>query len=325
MSVLPPSVSKDYFEIQPQLELLQRDLDRFLAARPRKWHVVTRVKTVESAAQKLQTGRASGLSSMEDLVGAMIVVPTVSDIAQAESFVGEFFVENYRRPVVGLTAKVSSSFEFDDLRLYGTLRLDDTLPKVPYQRLTFEIQIKTFLQHAWAVATHDLIYKHDRVSWARSRVAFQVKALLEHAELSIGSIDALESSPVVDRTGRTEGALQELIQYFSANWESDFLPQDLRRLAESVTELGRRLGVESVQDLIEMFKEAKEHYAGYPFGWDPYVVMVDYLSTERPTRLKNLLKRSRTPPKGKPYFVVVTEDVLRRLSLTIDEAPCAIV
>jgi hypothetical protein len=324
MSVLPPSISKDYYQIRPQLERLQRDLDKFLVGRPPKWYVVTRIKTVESAAQKLQTGRAASLSSMEDLVGAMIVVPTVSDIEQAVSFVSDFFSEKYRRPLPGVTSKMSSSFEFDDLRLYGSLRPDDTLPELPYQQLTFEVQIKTFLQHAWAVATHDLIYKHDRVSWARSRVAFQVKALLENAELSISSIDQLESSPVVGRSGRTEDSLQTLIEYFTANWDKDFLPLDLRRLAESVTELGKRLGVDSVDKLIEMFANAKTHYAGYPYGWDPYQVMVDYVSIERPDRLKSLLRKSRTPSNNKPYFVVTSEEVLRRLALTKNEAQCAI-
>ena len=51
--------------------------------------------------------------------------------------------------------------------------------------MIFEVQIKTILQHAWSIATHDLIYKTDTVSWPKERIAFQVKAMLEHAEIAI--------------------------------------------------------------------------------------------------------------------------------------------
>lgn len=325
MTVLLPSVTQAYSELRPLLDLLERDLESHLKKRPAGWHAVTRVKTLESAGQKLQTGRAASLDAMEDLVGAMIVVPTVSDISVAEKFVDRFFSENYRRPVGGMTSKKSSSFEFDDLRLYGCLRPDDSLPPAPYQDRIFEIQIKTFLQHAWAVATHDLIYKYERVSWARSRVAFHVKALLEHAELSISAIDELEGSPVVGRIGRSEDAMQQLIQHFISNWDAEFLPTDLRRLAESVLELGKKVGLAGLEEVTAMFDRAKIHYDEFPFGWDPYVVLVDFASIERPDRLKALLRKVDKPVNGRAFFVVASDDILRRLGLTADQAPCAIV
>ena len=62
------------------------------------------------------------------------------------------------------------------------------------------MQVKTFLQHAWGIATHDLIYKTDDVSWSRQRIAYQIKAMLEHAEMSIQEAGRLAEAVALSKT-----------------------------------------------------------------------------------------------------------------------------
>src|SRR6185295_542993 len=103
--------------------------------------------------------------------------PTQQDVS--------WFLDQHKNKQLEL--KGTHEFSFDDLRLYTKWKPDVTLPTPTFAGVVFELQIKTFLQHAWSIATHDLIYKTDSISWPKERVAFEIKAMLEHAENAIFS------------------------------------------------------------------------------------------------------------------------------------------
>lgn len=293
------------------------EIKQFLVRADATWFTTSRVKEFETFAQKAQSGRVLIPSALEDFVGAMIVVPLLTDIPRALDFVNTFFEEDYRRPKSSdETRKKSSDFPFDDLRLYGRLKARDDLPPRPIDSVLFEVQVKTFLQHAWSIATHDLVYKHDRASWPRSRVASQIKAMLEHAELSISAIDSMEQSGFLP-SGEPESRLQRTIDLINGEWQEDVLPRDLRRLAETLLGLATAFGIEDIAALIE---RGKQHYGGHPTGWSPYQCFVDYSSLFAAARMKTFLATERKKP---PYIVYITSEALNRLDLTPDTAPSA--
>lgn len=177
-----------YAEQRPAYDALKALVDDLFQkpCRDRRWHYESRVKEELSYALKIETGRVSALDAVEDFFACTIVVRNSSEIGQAVMLVRQQFdVQSRRPPSRDATPHRPASFEFDDLRLYVKAKSNPALPPRPGAKRLFEVQIKTFLFHAWAIATHDLMYKANNVNWGRERIAFQVRAMLEHAETTI--------------------------------------------------------------------------------------------------------------------------------------------
>ena len=144
----------------------------------RGWFYRDRVKTLESFTLKVETGRFPDYARMEDFFACTVIVPTFSQLDDAIGMIEDLFELVRRHPEGDAeTHKGASNFTFDDLRLYVQRRAAANLPPSELDGIIFEIQIKTILQYAWGIATHDLIYKTDEVSWPKERIAYQVKAM----------------------------------------------------------------------------------------------------------------------------------------------------
>jgi len=135
--------------------------------------------------------------------------------------------------------------------------------------LVFEVQIKTILQHAWTIATHDLIYKTDTVSWPKERIAFQVKAMLEHAEIAIAEAENLSNASGVAKINRHTEDIIEVIDKIRQVWPSDALPSDVKRLAENVLSLLGAGGL-SASQLQEIIEAEKQRVRVLPRDLSPY-------------------------------------------------------
>jgi len=71
-------------------------------------------------------------------------------IDEAEAIVLDLFLLGYRRhPNPKETHLPPFSFDFDDLRIYVRWRDDPSTRPTGLDGILFEVQIKTFLQHAW--------------------------------------------------------------------------------------------------------------------------------------------------------------------------------
>lgn len=242
---IPKSVRDLYDSHIEDLEALKSDVDQLLrpAAAQRRWHYESRVKELESFALKVETGRVPNPYEMEDWFAATIVVTNQSAMKNAMLLVeGELGCRiSYQRPEsLWLTTKPSDSFRFDELRLY--VRYPETLGARPkqYHARVFELQIKTFLGHAWGIATHESIYKSGDVCWARERIGFQTRASLEQIEGLLAGIDAVTGAVPLPSTERHDRQ-NEVLKILDKHFEAERLPADRRRLAENtlgVLELG---------------------------------------------------------------------------------------
>jgi ppGpp synthetase/RelA/SpoT-type nucleotidyltranferase len=242
---------------------------------------------LESFALKIETGRCANPNAIEDYFGCLIVVQSISEIAIALAMITKFCTIEYRRPKSDdVTHKNSDSFPFDDLRLYAKLRAEEFLPEDPLTNIVFEIQVKTFLQHAWSIATHDLIYKSDKISWARERIAYQIKAILEQAEVSISGADKLSELPEVSKENPDFTLLKEVQKLIIDSWDSEDLPADTLRLSRTVFDLLKALGL-SVKELeIILAAETGVGKGVKTRDLTPYTIILQSIINQKPDFIK---------------------------------------
>ena len=289
---IPASVRNAFADQEAKYYRLMDEVEKAVMSfkRPR-WHYEGRVKALQSFALKLESGRFKP-GALEDFFACTLVVANLAEVAEAERLIGQRFAVQARRPKrAGQTKKRSDSFPFDDLRLYVVLPPDPALPPSDLVGVRFEIQVKTFLQHAWSIATHDLVYKSDDVNWSKERIAFQTKAMLEHAEVSMQEAETLAASAALAKEDAPTKQLKEGIALLRRQWNQDELPADVRRLATNVLALIDSLKV-SLPRLDEILIAGKVASGSHPANLSPYGTVVQYLFTAEQAKLVSFLERA---------------------------------
>lgn len=265
--------------------------DRVRSLMNQRWHYESRVKELPSFALKIESGRFDNPRALEDFFACTLVVGNANEISEAENLIDQNFALRKRRPRHhDRTHKAPDAFPFDDLRLYVTLRESPALPPTDLSDVVFEVQIKTFLQHAWSIATHDLLYKTDDVNWSKERIAYQIKAMLEHAEISIQEAENLSTSTALAKEDQKTTTVRKGISLVKSQWGTDELPNDVRRLAENITSLTAALRLE-ISRLEEVLNDGKAQRAGaHPSNLSPYSTVVQYLFDAEKDKMLSLLK-----------------------------------
>ncbi|MBT9547790.1 MAG: hypothetical protein IV090_20540 [Candidatus Sericytochromatia bacterium] len=307
---VPLSVRNLYLDQVKVYEELQQLVDKLISSkRNPRWHYESRVKQLESFAQKLETGRFDNPKDLEDFFACTIVVNNFHSIKEAEDLICSLFTLKYRRPQEdSLTHKSPESFVFDDLRLYVEWIDDETLPPSGLLGKKFECQIKTFLQHAWSISTHDLIYKNDNLSWARQRVAFQVKAMLEHAESAVAAVDEISEVALSNKTDRQTQELIKIINLVKSNWEQSSLPQDIIRLSKNIQDLLKLLDLNS--DILAkiLIDESKAGRGKSILNLSPYGIIIQSIIHQKPDVILNALSARNTGQRRRRFPKIFIPD-----------------
>lgn len=274
---IPQTLRSIYENSKPDYERLSNAVDQLIQGRKLPaWHYTSRIKDMQSFALKIETGRYQNPGELEDMFGCTIIVENQTKISEAEKLIRELFDFHNRRPKdLAHTSLRPSSFEFDGLRLYVRWKDSPELPPTGLAGLLFEVQIKTFLQHAWGIATHDLVYKPDELDWNTSRIAYQVKAMLEHAETSIAAAKVLAMEPSLKKEDDETKKLGAVIVWLRQIWkDTDLLPRDLRRLAENLLNLAKVLAIQW-EDIKQWTEEATAAGKGAAIlNLSPYCIIV---------------------------------------------------
>ncbi|MFI0998684.1 hypothetical protein ACIP10_08300 [Streptomyces galbus] len=212
---IPSRTLNAFRRVEPILEVV----DRYVSSTLRPWcdghgyPFKGRKKEIASLSEKLESGRYARWSQVDDLYACTIVVPTATHEDRVLAFLGQAFQEVELRKR-NSTQKASDVFRFDSTRFVGKIQhfpgLD--LPEEAGQ-VQFEVQIPTAFEYAWAVVTHDLVYKTNDFDWRKQRLAALLKASVEQSELLISGFQA--NVEVVPQSPHPESdAKQKVVKVF---------------------------------------------------------------------------------------------------------------
>ena len=255
-----------------------------------RWYFEDRSKGQESYALKIYSGDADGYL-IEDFYACTIVVPNLRDVDAAKDLVATLFEVKETRPAEIIKSR-PTDFNFDGLRIYCTLRTKNNL-----NDFKFEVQIKTFLEHGWAQAAHDFSYKGDSISWAKERLAAQLKAILDNVDLSIFEMETIAKSSLLNKRSIKYEEKSELKAFFENTVASKYnlqLPDDLRKLVSEVYHLisKMKLSQENLEKILETETQAGRGYNLRNISIYS-VILLSIYNTQKSQLLKILKKKPR--------------------------------
>lgn len=184
--------SADYEEVAeplrnfaPALESLLREL---LVSQEIQFHYIrSRVKTKVSTARKLANPAKSytGIADLTDMLGVRIVTYFPDDVDRVAKVIRDEFAIDEENSTDKRALLDSDRFGY--LSLHYIARLGGGRSQLAeyarFSKVTFEIQIRSILQHAWAEIEHDLGYKSSNAIPVQIRRRFsRVAGLLEVAD-----------------------------------------------------------------------------------------------------------------------------------------------
>jgi ppGpp synthetase/RelA/SpoT-type nucleotidyltranferase len=188
--IVPTSIRRKFALLDPTLEELEKRVRDTVGAYCYKsgFAYVGRRKTLESLAEKIETGRFASWSRLDDLYACAIIIPTLDHEESVLAFLAEAFSQIDMRKR-GSTLKPPDAFRFDMTRFIARLR--PTTPAESSEELfqtNFEIQVRSAFEHAWSVTTH-AIYKSHSVTWKTERLAAQLKAAVEQLDSLVRGLE----------------------------------------------------------------------------------------------------------------------------------------
>jgi ppGpp synthetase/RelA/SpoT-type nucleotidyltranferase len=190
---VPSRVRIAYESVESAALAIAAQLDQTVGAfAARNGYMFTgpRLKTLSSLSEKLESGRFTNWSDVDDLVACSVVVPTSRHERSVIAFLDMVYEQRELR-LRNTVQKPPDVFRFDATRYVGRLRAESVsdLPSGS-DGISFEVQIPTIFEHAWQVVMHDLVYKSHDVDWRKLRLGAQLKAAVEQLDWIIASFQS---------------------------------------------------------------------------------------------------------------------------------------
>jgi len=241
MMTIPNLIRRGFDELEPFADEVGKRASDFLApfARSEGYVFDSRLKTLDSVSEKIESGRFQSWADMDDLYACTLAVPLLRDQSAIISALRERFeVEGVKGRKQ--TKKAPDRFMYDATRVRARLRPPagiDTSGDKLFQVL-FEVQIMSLYEYAWSRTTHALTYKSNLVAWKRYRLTAHLKAAAEQADfLLLGfetAAELVDESPWPDI--QDKASIRETFVEFAKEGlvPPEAMPKDWSRFADNV-------------------------------------------------------------------------------------------
>lgn len=258
--IYPSILDRKYNEYKPFLENVVKQVKETLLnfCDNKAYAFTSRIKSVESLAEKIETGRFKKWSDLDDLFACTVIIPTLSHEQKVIDFCKSTFeiISTVKR---GQNKKPPDTFRFDSTRVYARLRKNydtDRDNELSIYKIKFEIQIKSAFEHAWSVSTHDLVYKNDEIDWKRFRLAAQIKATVEQLDMLILAFD--RTSEFIENNDYPEIKIKRYLAtetnklFQSGKIPDELKPKDMSRFCDNLYLLIINVGQEkNIKNIIK--------------------------------------------------------------------------
>ncbi|MCG8409832.1 MAG: hypothetical protein MI739_00935 [Bacteroidales bacterium] len=240
--IIDSKIKLKYNLQKPYFEFIQSYLDKTLMkyAQKNNYAYSSRIKNLDSICEKIETGRYSCWSEIDDFIACVLIIPNLD----YEDSVIDFLEKSFNKILIrkkGNTYKSFDVFRFDSTRFIGTINSENEQKKSEIHSIRFEVQIRSAFEHAWSVTTHDLAYKSDVIDWSVLRFAAQLKASVE--QLDMITLGAKDINKHITKSKCPEIEIKiEILNYLKNlfaenNIPEELKPKDFSRVVENVYNL----------------------------------------------------------------------------------------
>ncbi|GAB3940761.1 GTP pyrophosphokinase [Corynebacterium tapiri] len=225
--------------------------------------VTARVKTWPSLKAKARKRRSDGQlayaepwTDIHDIVGVRVNVFHSTEIPLAIEVLSQWF-EVVRSVDKAAETRVAGGFGYGSHHL--VLRVPESSTDLAeYSGFTFEVQVRTVLQHAWAEFEHDIRYKHgsEPLDPQVDRAFTLAAGLIELADQQFDQIAALKSpkKDIPEHTGDVEISAETLPGILTMLLGNRF-PRSRSENYRWLEELLTANGVTTVAELAELLDD----------------------------------------------------------------------
>jgi hypothetical protein len=109
---------------------------------------------------------------------------------------------------------------------------------------------------------------------------FQIKALLENAEMALSDAELLSEAKILQKSDRRLDELNNIMQFYRENWDKVLLPNDMKRLAENTRDLLNYLSqnLDWLKNIIQL--ETADGRGSNIMNLSPYWIVVQSIIKE---------------------------------------------
>ena len=238
--IIPDKIKSKYDFYLPYFIEIQKILDNTLLNYCKENHFAytSRIKTIESVSEKIESGRYSNWDDIDDLIACVIIIPNLSYEESVIQFLQNIFIEEFLKKK-GSRNQSYEVFRFNATRFCG--RLNYPSDNQYLTKINFEVQICSAFEHAWSVTTHDLAYKSQSIDWKILRLAAQLKSTVE--QLDMITLGASQINKYIIEHQWPETVIKSKIADFIINLfnnksipkiPEEVRPKDLSRLVDNI-------------------------------------------------------------------------------------------